>query len=147
MFLEKRIIERRFGLYLFLLYGGENGLIKKMQHSHYLNLYKGEMTHWWYRVRRLIVADIFNRFISGKNLKILDAGCGTGALMKELRVYGEVYGMDFSEQAIDFCKEREENNLTLGSIEKIPFPDNYFDVVLSLDILEHVKDDEKGISE
>lgn len=118
-----------------------------MKDIHYLNLYRVELTHWWYRVRRKIVLDIFSKEIKERKLKILDVGCGTGALMKELRPYGEVYGLDFSERAIEFCKERGETNLTLGSLDKLPFPDNYFDIVLSLDVLEHIEDDVRAISE
>jgi SAM-dependent methyltransferase len=119
-----------------------------MKDAHYENLYKNEIEHWWYRVRREIIGTIFNSHLLGeKDLKILDVGCGTGALMKELGNYGEVYGLDFSEKAINFCKERGEKNLTLGSINKIPFEDNFFDVVVSLDVLEHIHDDVGAISE
>lgn len=120
-----------------------------MKNIHYENLYKNEKEHWWYRVRRKIVRDIFERYTdkSKKGLKILDAGCGTGALMNEVCLFGEVYGLDFSVNALNFCKERGEQNLTLGSIDKVPFPDNYFDVVLALDVLEHIKDDNEAILE
>lgn len=118
-----------------------------MRDIHYLNLYNGEIKHWWYRVRREIVKNIFDKYICAKDLKILDVGCGTGALMKELGSYGEVYGLDFSEKAIEFCKKRGEKNLILGSINKIPFEDNFFDVVVSLDVLEHIDDDIGAIFE
>jgi ubiquinone/menaquinone biosynthesis C-methylase UbiE len=114
---------------------------------HYTNLYNGEINHWWYRIRREMVNNIFKRYIQKKNLKILDVGCGTGALMKELGSYGEVYGLDFSEKAIEFCKVRGEKNLTFGSITAIPFEDNFFDVVVSLDVIEHVEDDALALSE
>lgn len=118
-----------------------------MRDIHYSNLYNGEISHWWYRVRREIVKNIFEKYFQKKNLKILDVGCGTGALMKEIGSYGNVYGLDFSEKAIEFCRERGEKNLTLGSINKIPFEDNFFDAVISLDVLEHVENDARAISE
>jgi ubiquinone/menaquinone biosynthesis C-methylase UbiE len=118
-----------------------------MKSEQYSTQYEVEKEHWWYRVRRKMVLDIFGRHVQGKKIKILDVGCGTGALMKELRPFGNVYGLDFSEEAIHFCKQRGEKNLFLGSITKIPFPDNYFDAVVALDVLEHVEDDTKALSE
>ena len=113
---------------------------------HYSNLFNGEINHWWYRVRRELVRNILDRYRQ-KGGVILDVGCGTGALMNDLYPYGLVYGLDFSDQALDFCRQRGEKNLTLGSIESIPFADNFFDVVVSLDVLEHVQNDELAISE
>jgi len=80
-------------------------------------------------------------------MRILDIGCGTGALMAELQSFGEVYGVDPSEKAIMFCQARGLWNVTRGSVTNIPYPDDYFDVILALDVLEHIEDDEKGISE
>lgn len=118
-----------------------------MRDINYSNLYNWEISHWWYRVRREIVKNIFEKYFQKNDLKIFDVGCGTGALMKELKFYGEVYGLDFSDKAIEFCRQRGEKNLILGSINKIPFEDNFFDVVISLDVLEHVEDDIGAISE
>ena len=118
-----------------------------MLKAQYETQYKLEIDHWWYRVRRELVRDIFYRYVKGKQLKILDVGCGTGALMKELGSYGDVYGLDFSEDAIEYCRERGEKNLTIGSINSIPFESGYFDAVVALDVIEHVQDDVGAIAE
>lgn len=120
-----------------------------MEKKHYDILYETEIGNWWYRVRRKIIHDIIKKqYPSQKqNLTILDIGCGTGALLKEIGVYGECHGLDFSQKAVDFCKKRGISNVGVGDVVKISYPNNTFDIVLALDIIEHVEDDQKAISE
>ena len=80
-------------------------------------------------------------------MNILDAGCGTGALLQELQQYGECYGIDSAQQAVDFCRERSVAHVRLGDVSNIPFADNSFDVVLALDVLEHLENDVRAIQE
>lgn len=119
-----------------------------MELTHYETLYRYELHHWWYRVRRELVHDILlNYFGHRTNLRLIDIGCGTGALTKELEQYGECTGIDFSEQAVDFCRARGVRDVRLGSVEATGFEANTFDVVLCLDVLEHIPNDTKGIAE
>jgi ubiquinone/menaquinone biosynthesis C-methylase UbiE len=118
-----------------------------MDISHYESMYKNEKTHWWYKVRRIFVQDLLKRFDFDTNTKILDVGCGTGELMIDLGGKYNIYGMDFSSVAIDFCKRRGINNIRVGDITEIPFEDKTFDCVLALDILEHVENDRLAICE
>lgn len=111
-------------------------------------LYENEMSHWWYRGRRELIHGLIKKHIpKHAKIKILDVGCGTGALMGELGQYGEVYGVDNSSLAVDFCHKRGLVNVVLGKIEHIPFPDNAFDLVIALDVMEHIKDDVMAILE
>ena len=121
-----------------------------MKEAAYEIIYSSELNHWWYKVRRKIVHDLIRKHCClerGREFLILDVGCGTGALLKELDSYGAAYGIDFSEKALDFCKARSLANVRLGSITGIPYPDDAFDLVLALDILEHVEDDLKALQE
>ena len=98
-------------------------------------------------MRKIFFNLIKNRINPGS--KILDAGCGTGINMKILKVLGEVHGIDSSEEAINFCKERGINNVTLASIENIPFKNNEFDLVTTFEVIYHknVKDDLQACKE
>jgi demethylmenaquinone methyltransferase/2-methoxy-6-polyprenyl-1,4-benzoquinol methylase/phosphoethanolamine N-methyltransferase len=89
--------------------------------------------------------------------KVLDVGCGTGALTFALKPRvrgGEVYGIDASPEMIEVAKEKAamaktEIDFQVALIEAIPFPDATFDLVTSSLMLHHLPDDlkRKGFTE
>jgi len=88
------------------------------------------------------------------NAKILDVGCGTGRFLKwfsENRGY-EMYGVEPAKNMIKEAKQKTNNHgLTIkqGDIENIPYPDNFFDRVITMHVLMHLHPDmiKKGIKE
>jgi len=109
-----------------------------MEKQVYQEMFDIEETHWWYRGLRDLVFSSIRRVLGEKSeMKILDAGCGTGIVMKSLSDYGTPFGIDISSSAIKFCRERGLNNVAGGSVSALPFQDNSFDLVLSLDVLGH----------
>jgi len=66
--------------------------------------------------------------------KILDAGCGPGVMAGKLMERGyAVWGIDFAEPMIRKARELcGSDQFGVGDVEHIPFPDNTFDVVVSL---------------
>ena len=69
-------------------------------------LYETEATHWWMTARRNIVLDwIRQRYPGRADLQILDAGCGTGLMLQELRSFGTTEGVDISDEALQFCRK------------------------------------------
>lgn len=120
-----------------------------MQDTHYEILYKIESGHWWYKTRRKIIFYLIKKYRSnfGENIKILDAGCGAGLLLKEMESFGTCYGIDISQKAVDFCKKRGVSNVQVADVAGIPYPDNTFDVVVALDVIEHLEKDEEAIKE
>lgn len=119
-----------------------------MKQIHYESMYRVELNHWWYRVRRKFVHDLINKHVKKESqINILDVGCGGGALMKELEIYGHVDGVDFSQTAVDFCKSRGIKSVSISGIESLPFDSNNFDLVLALDVLEHIPNDKMGVNE
>jgi len=86
---------------------------------------------------------------STKNInKILDVGCGTGLAAEKLKKYGEVYGIDISPKSIDEAgKYNRCDKCFLGIAEDLPFNDNIFDVVVCTEVMEHLLDPKKALSE
>ena len=70
-----------------------------------------------------------------KKLEILDAGCGPGAALIYLAKFGDVIGVDVSDEALKFAKKR--GKVVKGDIASLPFADETFDAVACLDLLYH----------
>lgn len=68
-----------------------------------------------------------------KNKKILDLGCGDGAdLIYYKKLGAKVYGLDVSEEMINLAQSKiPQADLKVGLFEKIPYDNNFFDVVVS----------------
>lgn len=110
-----------------------------MDQAYYRQMYALEDTHWWFVARRnLLVRALAGRLPA--NARLLDVGCGTGGTMDRLRSLGEVWGLDMEPLALELCRERGHTNLTLASATDMPFPDNHFDGIVALDVLEHIED-------
>lgn len=74
--------------------------------------------------------------------KVLDIGCGKAHLLYELTqvVPGlQVVGLDISEYAISHAKEEVKPFLLQGSAQNLPFEDNSFDLIISLNTLHNLK--------
>lgn len=78
--------------------------------------------------------------------RVLDLGCGSGRHLVYLAKQGlEVYGIDIAPEGIRIArdwlrKEKLQANLKIGSIyEKLPYKDNFFDAIISIQTLHHAK--------
>ena len=74
---------------------------------------------------------------------VLDVGTSAGTNLRMLRElgFGNVTGLDFSEEAIRFCAEKGLGTVRRGDVTGMPFSDEAFSLVLATDIIEHVDDD------
>jgi SAM-dependent methyltransferase len=113
-------------------------------------MFRVEQEHWWYTGRRKILTGFVEeicRQVTDRRPRILDVGCGTGANLLMLSEYGEAEGVDISEAALAFCRERGLDKVRLGAGEKLPYEDGTFDLVTALDVVEHMDDDLAGLRE
>jgi SAM-dependent methyltransferase len=107
-----------------------------MNAEEYQVMYRVEDSHWWYLGMEAITRQVIERhYPRGSKLRILDAGCGTGAVMGYLADYGTVTGLDYSSEALRFCRERKRERLTQASVVSLPYPDVTFDLVASFDVI------------
>ncbi len=119
-----------------------------MYEQEYEEMYKLEDFYWWFVGRRTLVSEILRKEAqNGKQLKILDVGCGTGANILAFSAFGEVYGVDLSSQAVSFAQRRGALKVQQASVENLPFSSSFFDVVTALDVLEHTDDDLQALKE
>jgi ubiquinone/menaquinone biosynthesis C-methylase UbiE len=119
-----------------------------METDYFERLYQLEEDHWWHSTRRRLVLDQLERTYSDRSdLRLLDGGCGTGRMLSELNRSGTAVGIDLSDEALRFCRERRLDHTVKGSLLQMPFPDATFDVLTALDVLEHVGDDVGALRE
>ncbi len=110
---------------------------------------KMQETHWWFRGKKDIVLDFAEKqaglSFKQENQKILDVGCGMGLMLNVLKDYGDVYGMDVEQIAVEYCLESYKdlkNKVKIGALpDEVPFNNESFDYVFALDVFEHVYDD------
>ena len=128
---------------------GGTDLPQEMQQHTYSIMYRVEETHWWFVGRRRIISSFLAQIDanSERPQKILDVGCGTGANLEMLSQFGEAEGIDVSREALAFCRQRGLRNVREGEAERLPFPDNSFDLVTGLDVVEHLDNDLAGLKE
>ena len=76
-----------------------------------------------------------------KNCKVLDVGCGKGYFLKDfidIMPSGKVKGIDVSGYAIKNSHLKIKKNLKIGNATRLPWPDNYFDLVVSFNTLHNL---------
>ncbi len=90
-----------------------------------------------------VAKDIVKFFGLKDGDKILDIGCGKAFLLYDLGAEGEfdLYGLDISHYAIRRAPHRLKARLELGTAEKLPYKDKYFDLVLSINTLHNLPRD------
>jgi SAM-dependent methyltransferase len=80
--------------------------------------------------------------------KILEIGGGQGGLTALLYPRSHITNLDFnSDFANAPCNQKENVTFVCGDATTLPFPNNHFATVTMFDVLEHIKDDQKAITE
>ena len=119
-----------------------------MNAEEYTRMYQLEDSYWWFIGRHNLVLTFIRKVYGDrKDLKILDIGCGTGAMSQKLAAFGQVVSADFSPLALEFSRKRGLTDLCAADAMRLPFRDQTFDLVVSLDILEHLPDDNAALRE
>lgn len=107
-------------------------------------MYDIETSYWWFVGKQFLIKSTLRKCSLnwlGKE-RILDIGCGTGAILRLLREFGIAYGVELSMDAIQFLKKRDLKLLVCSDAsQSIPFKDSSFSAITCLDVLEHLDDD------
>jgi len=84
------------------------------------------------------------RFLSSVDAnrpRILDIGCGPGRYTNQLVRFGDVTGIDLSEEAIGKARERFPHiTFIAGNLYEYSFPTEHFDIVVAQEVIDHVED-------
>lgn len=106
-----------------------------------------EGEHWWFAGRREIIRQLIaDRVPISRNLRILEAGCGTGGNLGMLREFGNVTAFEYDDEARSVSSSASGIDVQPGMLpDGIKHIEGPFDVIALLDVLEHVEDDEGSL--
>src|ERR1700682_490433 len=116
----------------------------------YRVMFEIEEEYWWYRGLRVLVNQLLARYTAPDgSTRILDAGCGTGKNLQMFLERGDARGVDIAQEAIQFCRMRgiPPDRAIVASLLVLPFPQNYFEVAFSFDVICNIQDDVAAFAE
>ncbi len=108
--------------------------------EYYAKMRALEAGAWWNAGMRSIAASLLDTVSLSGSGKFLDAGCGSGQSMEWLASrlpQWTGYGIDISQDAV-VAASHNGCSVGIGSVLLLPFVDSEFDLVISLDVLQHM---------
>lgn len=112
-------------------------------------LSKLENDNFWYISRNVVLKKIFKRFLGNKTSEVLEVGCGNGTVIRSLSELKNLRltGADIYLSGVKFAKSQvPQVDFIQLDAENIPF-ENKFDAVGCFDVLEHIENDRRVLSQ
>lgn len=100
--------------------------------------------HWWFQGRREILSALIKQIVPATidRPAILEAGCGYGGNLPMLAQFGPVCGFELDDDARRYAATKIGAPVVFGRLPEQPgFADDRFDLIVMLDVLEHIEDD------
>ncbi|MDA9550050.1 class I SAM-dependent methyltransferase [Oceanospirillaceae bacterium] len=113
----------------------------------YLDVVYSESSHPYTEYSAKLCYYLFESCGMKKNMIMLEPGCGRGEHLRHFRDLGlKVYGLDISKQAPKLAPDLEISVCDISS-QKLPYPDNHFDIIYNKSFLEHLNEPIKFVEE
>lgn len=106
-----------------------------------------EKYYWWWVGRRRVIQKMLYNFFHDSRLQILDWGCGPGGNFPLLQKHGTVTGVDASPESVRYCREKGIANVIQAGTLADFRSEQRFDLATNFDVLEHIQEDERYISD
>lgn len=112
-------------------------------------LAREDMGYFLFWGRRLALEQLVRDRIAGsQGCRVLDVGCGTGYVLARMQELGNtVTGVEASPTPLAFARQRNIALVFAAEAERLPFEDAEFDLVVSMDVYEHIEDDVAAMAE
>ena len=115
----------------------------------YKDLQAGQTNeNFWFKAKNDLIDILIKKVCKNKKqLKILNIGAGTGDDLEVLSKYGKNYMVDIDKNALSIIENKLCEEKKVADACKLPYNDNFFDVVVSFDVFEHIINDKKSVDE
>ena len=118
-----------------------------MNEEEFIQMDEGGVGDWWYDARRIMLERELSSTPLKSGAKILDLAAACGGNFDICSQYGKVIGLDISWSSIEYCKKNKNVTLVQANAEILPFAKESIDIVVALDVLEHLEDDSCSMRE
>jgi SAM-dependent methyltransferase len=123
-----------------------------MNPAEYANIVKCEREFWWYRGMEQILFRILDPIVKGRlgslraTPQAVEVGCGTGYMATRLgKRYGwRMFPTDLQREGMVYGLREGVQRMAQAAITALPFPDGYFDALVSLDVMVYVPRGDEG---
>ncbi len=102
---------------------------------------------FWHKAKIQLINILIGKLKSKRRLKILNLGVGTGDDLPIVSQWGEIYVIDIDSDALKVIPEEFVFEKKVCDACHISYPNDFFDLVLAFDVLEHIEDDKLAINE
>jgi SAM-dependent methyltransferase len=106
--------------------------------------------YWWFVGRRRLALGLLKPALMSTvdgPPRVLDIGCGTGVVLRDLETWANPVGLDMSLLALNFCRRRGLPHMVQADGVLLPIQSDTLNAVIGLDIFEHIEDDDAAFTE
>lgn len=118
-----------------------------MDRAAYDRMAEIDQDHWWFVARRRIIATLIEKHRPKPGpLAILEVGAGTGSNLDLLKTFGKVDAIEPDDGARAFAEQRSGLSIKGGYLPHVPLDDGAYDLIVLLDVLEHIPGDVEALT-
>ena len=102
--------------------------------------------HWWFRGRLAVLQAVLRRVVTARPARLLELGCGSGNVLEALSEFGQAVGMECEPSLLAAARARGLDVRPGALPGDLVVPEGWADVVLLLDVLEHLDEEAAALA-